>query len=315
MKMPLARAAGAGLAAATLALAGCGGTSGSVVHGPAHAILTAADQKALASSFEATFTGQLQVNLSGVKPSAGTSSDELALLQTEINAARLNGVIQFQSKHAVEVSVSLSPLLAQTLRVLDLDGNEYVFEDGKWYASSQTGSAGASAPAAGGLKAEIKSLESQLTKQAVVTNLGETQLAGQSVDHLRSTLSGSAANAAFAQMLSGMASQVGASATPYLAKLPAIESMLQFGQSSSDSYVLNSTGQLARTTVTWPMTINLAELATLLPTTTGLPSGSASLTFSFAANFSDYGKDFNLQKPSQLTPGVPPDPAGGLSAT
>jgi len=86
--------------------------------------------------------------------------------------------------------------------------------------------------------------------------------------------------------------------------------LLQFTQVKSDSYVVASTGQLARTDITVGLNLDLWALSDLAPGQSGLPTGSVSMTLSFFGNFSDYGKDFNIQKPSDIVSGPLPIPSG-----
>jgi hypothetical protein len=86
--------------------------------------------------------------------------------------------------------------------------------------------------------------------------------------------------------------------------------MLDFTQVRGESYVLTSTGQLARASVEVSLTLDLGGLSSLAPGATGLPSGSASLGFAATGNFSNYGQSFNIQAPSHVTAGPLPTPSG-----
>lgn len=285
---------------------------------PAGTILQAANTQALNSSFQIAFTGQLQVNLSGVSASAGLTSTELALIQDEINTAQLTGVAQIQSSNAMEFSFTLSPLLTQTWHELYLNGSEYISENGtQWYSETAAGSsaaqksaAGAASNGLGNLKTAIKSLGQQLNSSATVTKLGTTTIGGNQVEHLETTISGPNLNHALASMLGDVTADLGTEGAALNSELPAIEGLLQFTQVKTDSYVLTSTGQLARTDETVAVNLNLSELATLVPGQTGLPTGTVPMTLSLSGNFSDYGKDFGLQKPSHIVAGPVPTPSG-----
>ncbi|MGH7642749.1 MAG: hypothetical protein ACRENX_07005 [Candidatus Dormibacteria bacterium] len=312
MKLTLNRGA-IGLAAlATVALVGCG-SAGASLHGPAGTILQAANTRALSSSFQVSFTGQLQVDLSGVTLPGGVSAAGLALLQSEIDSARLTGVAQVQSPTEAEVSFTLSPLLTQTWHVLTLNGDEYISENGKqWYSEADTASSSAAAAAGGlgNLKSELKSWGLELKNSATVTKLGTTTIGGNQVEHLQTTIAGASLNQSMAGILAEVVTGLGTQGAALKADLPAIQQLLQFTQVKSDSYILTSTGQLAKTVATAGLNLNLSALATLDPGQSGLPAGSASLTMTDSGTFSDYGKNFNLQKPSDILPGNPPAPSG-----
>ena len=312
VKSALSRGAMALAALGTLALVGCG-SSGVSLNSPAGTILQAANTRALSSSFQVAFTGQLQVDLSGVSASAGVTSGELALLQTAINSTELNVVMQVQSPEQFELSFTLSPLLTQTWRVLDLDGSKYISENGtQWYsvASGKSSAAGLGPSGLSTLKTEIKSWGKDLANSATVTKLGTTTIGGNQVEHLQTTIAGSSLNQSMPGILGDVVGALGSEGASLNADLPAIEGMLQFTQAKTDSYILTSTGQLARTDVTFGLNLNLAELSTLVPSATGLPTGTVPMTLSFEGNFSDYGKSFGLQKPSNIVAGPLPTPSG-----
>jgi len=308
-----------GLAAlATLALVGCS-SNGVSMNRPAGAILQAANQQALGSSFQMTFTSQLQVHLHGVT-ATGVASGELSLVQAEIDSARLRGVIQLQSPTQFEMSFTLTPLLTQTWHVLDLSGKEYISENGtQWHTvSNLKSSAASSSGGLSNLKAEVKSWGQALRSEATVTNLGKTTISSNQVEHLQTTLTGSDLNHSLAGILGQVAGQLGTAGSSLSADLPAVEKLLQFTSVKEDSYVRTSTGQLARVHLTVGLSLDLSELSSLAPGQLGLPAGSASMTFTSTGNFSDYSKDFGLQKPSNIVPGPLPTPnglAGALSQT
>lgn len=317
MRTVLGRGATALVALGALALVGCASSAVSMDR-PAGTILQAANTQALNSSFQVAFTGRLQVDLSGVSATAGLTSAELALIQDEINTAQLTGVAEIQSSKAMELSFTLSPLLTQTWHELYLNGSEYLSENGtQWYSvtdaassGAQKSAAGAASSALGNLKAEIKSLGLELNSSATVTKLGTTAIGGSQVEHLETTISGPNLDHALASMLGDVASDLGTEGATLNSELPAIEGLLQFTQVKTDSYVLTSTGQLARTDETVGLNLNLSELATLVPGETGLPTGKVPMRLSLSGNFSDYGKDFGLQKPSHIVAGPPPTPSG-----
>lgn len=312
MTFTLGRGATALAALGTLALVGCG-SSGVSLKGPAGTILQAANTKVLSSSFQVIFSGRLRVDLSGINLPTGVNSVELTLLQDEINQARLTGVAQVQSLQAAEVSFTLKPLLTQTWHVLTLSGSAYVSENGtQWYAEGSAGSQGAAASGSGlgNLKSELKSWGLELKSSATVTKLPLTTIGGNQVEHLQTTIAGSSLNQSMATILGQVVGDLGAAGTSLKSDLPAIEQVVQFTGVTSDSYILTSTGQLARTIATLGLKLNLSALPTLAPGQSGLPSGSASLTMTDSGSFSDYGKGFNLQKPSDIVPGPVPTPSG-----
>lgn len=303
-------------ALAAVALVGCAG-SGVSVDRPAGSILKAANTQALNNSFQLDFTSRLQVDLGSVTPPSGMAPGELGLAQAEINAARLQGTIEVQSEKQFEMTFTLSPLLAQPWHLIDLNGQEYISEDGsQWHAvvSGQSGLAGGLGGAAGGglshLKAEVKSWGQQLRQAATVSNLGTSGTGSGRAEHLQTTVSGAALNQSLSQILSGVATQLGSAGSSLNRELPAIERLLQFSGVTSNSYVLTSNGELARSDLTVGLQLNLAALADLAPGQSGLPGGSMTMTFSFAGKFGKYGQNFNIHKPSHIVPGPLPTPSG-----
>lgn len=318
MKTPIGAVITAAAALGALALVGCGGSAVSM-NRPAGAVLQAANQQALAGSFQVSFTGQLQVDLSGVTPPAGVSAAELQLLQSAINSTELTGVAQIESQNALSLSFSLSPIVTQTWHVLYLDGTEYISDNGtQWHRETASQ---ADQAATGGLskfKSDFKTWGEDLRNQATVTKLGTTTIGGQQVEHIQTTISGANLNQALTTILGQVAGTLGAQGSSLSADLPALEGLLHFTQVKADSYVLTSNGYPARTDLSAGITLNLSELSSLLPGVADLPTGSAPMTFTLNSNFSDYGKDFNLTKPTDIVTGPLPTPsglAGALSQT
>jgi hypothetical protein len=302
-------------ALAALALVGCG-SQAATAHRSAGAILDSANQQALGTSFEMSFTSTVQVDLSGVTGLSGLNAGELGLAQAEINSAELQGVVEYQSPKLFELSFSLSPLLDQTWHLIDLDGTRYLSENGtQWHSvSGDSGLAGGVGAAASGglsnLKAELQTWGQELRSSATVTNLGDSELNGAEVDHVQTSVTGPALNHALAEVVGGVAADLATSEPSLSGDVPAIDQLLQFTSAKVDSYVLTASGQLDRTDVTVGMTLDLSELSTLAPGESDLPTGSMSLTVSSTGNFSDYGKDFGIEKPGDIVAGPLPTPSG-----
>ena|GEM_PF-2963551 len=303
------------LALATLAVVGCG-SQAATAHKSARAILDSANQQALGTSFAMSFTSTVQIDLSKVSGPSGVSAGELSLAQAEINSAELEGVVDFQSQKLFELSFTLSPILDQTWHLIDLNGTRYLSENGtQWHTlKGDSGLAGGVGGAASGglsnLKAELQTWGQELHSSATVSNLGDSQLNGAEVDHVQTSVTGPALNHALAQVLAGMATDL-ATAQPSLSQdVPAIEELLQFTSARVDSYVLTASGQLDRTDVSVGVDLDLSGLPALAPGTSDLPSGSISMTLNSTGNFSDYGKNFSISKPSDIVAGPLPTPSG-----
>lgn len=314
MKIPLRRVISTAAVLGAMTLAGCASGTGST-DGPAGAVLQAANQRALAGSFQVAFSGQLQVDLSGVTPPAGVTAGELSLVQSAINSTELTGVAQVQNSKEVSLTVSLKPLLTQTWHVLYLAGSEYISDNGtQWHEVPASSSSKAAAGDAGQYKSDFKTWGDDLRNDVTVTKLGTTTIAGEQVEHIQTAISGANLNQALATILSQALGGLGSQGASLKSDLPAIEGLIQFTQVKSDSYVLTSDGDLVRTDVTAGLTIDLSQLAALDPAQPGLPTGSVPITATFTANFSDYGQDFNLSKPSHIVAGPVPAPSGLGSA-
>lgn len=298
-----------------LALVGCGSPAAATHRSPG-AILDAANQQALGTSFEMNFTTQLHVGLSGVTGLSGTIGHELSVAQAEINSAELQGVVEFQTKTQFELTFTLSPLLDQPWHLIDLDGTEYLSNNGtEWHTvSGGSGVAGdvggAASGGLGNLKAELQTWGQELRGSATVSNLGDSELDGAKVDHVETTVSGAALDKALAQALAGVATKLGSAAPSLSGDVPALEQLLQFNSIKVDSYVLTSSGKLARTDVAVGLTLDLSALSTLAPDKADLPGGSVAITFNAGADFSDFGKDFGIAKPSDIVAGPLPTPSG-----
>lgn len=314
--VPVLRRSAIALASlAVLAVAGCGSPA-ATAHRSARAILDAANQQALGTSFEMSFTSKMQVDLTGVSGLSGVTPGELGLIQAEINSAQLQGVVDFQSQKLFELSFSVSPLLDQTWHLIDLNGTRYISENGtQWHTvTGNSGlAAGVGGVASGGLsnlKAELQTWGQELHSSATVTNLGNSQLNGAEVDHVQTSVSGPALNHALAQVLSGLATQLGTAEPSLSGEVPAIEKLLQFNSAKVDSYVGTASGQLERTEISVGMTLDLGSLSALAPGQSDLPSGSMSMIIDATGNFSEYGKNFGIQKPSDIVAGPLPTPSG-----
>jgi hypothetical protein len=217
----------------------------------------------------------------------------------------------------MEMTFSLTPVMAQPWHLILVDGSEYISEGGStWYKLSggKSGLAAGVGGTAGAelrhLKQELKSWGQELKSSARVTDLGRTEIGGRQVKHLETTLSGPSMNHFLSQILAQVATELGSSDPSLAGALPALEQMLDFTQVRGESYVLTSTGQLARASVEVSLTLDLGGLSSLAPGATGLPSGSASLGFAATGNFSNYGQSFNIQAPSHVTAGPLPTPSG-----
>ncbi|MFZ0169558.1 MAG: hypothetical protein WAL64_09095 [Candidatus Dormiibacterota bacterium] len=314
--MPVLRRSAIALASlAVLAVAGCGSPA-ATAHRSARAILDAANQRALGTSFELSFSSKVQVDLTGVSGLSGVTPGELGLIQAKINSAQLQGVVDFQSQKLFELSFSVSPLLDQTWHLIDLNGTRYISENGtQWHTvTGNSGLAGGVGSVASGglsnLKAELQTWGQELHSSATVTNLGNSQLNGAEVDHVQTSVSGPALNHALAQVLSGLATQLGTAEPSLSGEVPAIEKLLQFNSAKVDSYVGTPSGQLARTEISVGMTLDLGSLSALAPGQSDLPSGSMSMTIDATGNLSKYGKNFGIQKPSDIVAGPLPAPSG-----
>jgi hypothetical protein len=303
------------LTLAMLALVGCG-SQAVTAHQTARAILDSANQQALGTSFAMSFTSTVQVDLSKVSGLSGVSAGELSLVQAEINSAELEGVVDFQSQKLFELSFTLSPILDQPWHLIDLDGTRYLSENGtQWHTlKGESGLAGGVGGAASGglsnLKAEVQTWGQELRSSATVTNLGDSELNGAEVDHVQTSVTGPALNHALAQVLAGLVTALGTTQPAVSQDVPAIEELLQFNSVRVDSYVLTASGQLDRTDVSVGMDLNLSALPALAPDTSDLPSGSISMTLNSTGNFSEYGKDFGITKPSDIVAGPLPTPSG-----
>jgi len=314
--VPVLRRSAIALAAlAALAVAGCGSPT-ATAHRSARAILDAANRQALGTSFEMSFTSKMQVDLTGVSGLSGVTPGELGLIQAEISSAQLQGVVDYQSQKLFELSFSLSPLLDQTWHLIDLNGTRYISENGtQWHTvAGNSGLAGGVGGVASGglsnLKTELQTWGQELHSSATVTNLGNSELNGAEVDHVQTSVAGPALNHALAQVLSGLATQLGTTQPSLSGDVPAIEKLLQFNSAKVDSYVGTASGHLARTDISVGMTLDLGSLSALAPGQSDLPSGSMSMTIEATSNFSDYGKNFGIQKPSDIVAGPLPIPSG-----
>jgi hypothetical protein len=311
----LRRSSVALLTLATLALVGCG-TQGVTAHRSARAILDSANKQALGTSFAMSFTSTVQVDLSRVSGLSGLSAGELSLAQAEINSSELEGVVDFQSQKLFELSFTLSPILDQTWHLIDVAGTRYLSENGtQWHIlKDSSGLAGGVGGAASGgisnLKSELQTWGQELHSSATVNNLGDGELNGVEVDHVQTSITGPGLDHSLAQVLAGLATQLGTAQPGLSQDVPAIEELLQFTSARVDSYVLTASGQLDRTDVSVGMDLDLSALPALAPGTSGLPTGSISMTVNSTGNFSDYGKDFGISKPSDIVAGPLPTPSG-----
>jgi len=311
VKISLRRVISTAALASALTLVGCASNALSTDR-PAGAVLQAANQRALDGSFQVDFTGHLQVDLSAVTPPAGVTAGEMSLLRAAINSAELTGVALVQSPKEVSLTLNLSPLITQSWHVLDLNGSEYVSENGtQWHrVTAPSGSSEPNGGDLGQLNADFKSWGLELQKDATVSKLGTTTIAGQQVEQLQTTVSGSDLNQAISGILGQAVGALGSEAASVQPELPAIEGLLQFSQVKADSYVLTSNGDLDRTVVTAVLNVDLSELSTLDPGQSSLPSGTAPVIASMTADFSNYGKNFDLRKPGDIVAGPLPTPSG-----
>jgi hypothetical protein len=215
-----------------------------------------------------------------------------------------------------ELSFTLSPILDQTWHLIDVAGTRYLSENGtQWHIlKDSSGLAGGVGGAASGgisnLKSELQTWGQELHSSATVNNLGDGELNGVEVDHVQTSITGPGLDHSLAQVLAGLATQLGTAQPGLSQDVPAIEELLQFTSARVDSYVLTASGQLDRTDVSVGMDLDLSALPALAPGTSGLPTGSISMTVNSTGNFSDYGKDFGISKPSDIVAGPLPTPSG-----
>ncbi len=301
---------GAAAVASAALLAGCGAAA-TPLHASPRALLVAAYQHVAATSFQADVSVQLHADLSHLTPGGGLTAAQISQFQAEINLAQLSATLEYQGPKQLEMSFTLTPVLKGTWHVLVLGGSEYIEgPDGQWHLLPSAGAAGASGvsglgSSAGGLKQELRAWAKSLRQRATVTNLGSTSVDGQSVTHLRDTLSGNVIGSALDNLWGTLASHLGSQGSKLQQALPVLQQLFQFGQETDDEYLSQSSGRLVRADSTIPVAINLTPLAALLPAGTSMPSGSASFTFSISADMSNYGKNFDLVKPASVAPGLP----------
>ncbi len=292
-----------------LLLAGCGAPASPVSGHSAAAVLASANSKALGTSYQAEVSFQLHVDLSKITGLSASDSQELPLIQDELNAAQFTAVVDEQSPTVAEVSFRVTPFMSRDWYLIEDAGKAYFSEDGKtWYAGSSSSST--TSPGFGSLRKEVQSWGQDLRNAAQVKNLGQTKVDGQAVEEIETLIPASAVHQLYAQVLSQLATQLSSTNSQVATALPALEQLIQFGPSRGTSYVSTSTGKLVEDTGSTSLTLELSQLAVLDPGAAGLPGGTVPIGFSFSADFSDYGQDFGIKAPSQVSSGTPPLPDG-----
>ncbi|MGH7611582.1 MAG: hypothetical protein ACREN4_06150 [Candidatus Dormibacteria bacterium] len=293
--------------AAVALLAGCGGAGFSQSR-PAGKILAAANSITLGQSFQVNFSAQMSVDLSHVKGLGSVTQSELDLIQSEISAARLEGTVQMQNSSTIEGTLTLPPLLKTPVHLIDLDGAGYISYDGThWYQQSASAGTGATLQK---LRGQFQTWGKQLQGQAQVVNKGDTTFDGTSVDHLQTTVPGAALNTFMAQEIAGLSAVLPTLGPQQSSEIKALEQLIQFTGETGDTYVNTANGHLVHASGTTTLDLQLGALALLAPGQSGLPSGYAGITFTVSGDFSDWGQQFNIQKPGHVLPGLPPAPSG-----
>ncbi len=303
------------LAAVAMAVAGCGAVA-SQHHSPAVSanLLGASNTAALGTSFSASFTGGVSVNLAGVKGLPSTMQQQLTKAASLLNGATLKGTLEFQSSGSAELTYTMPPLLSETVTVLEVGGAGYYSLNGtQWYSGAPAGGTGSGQLPTGlsKLRSQLQQLSSELSSAAKVTDLGSGgQINGVETEHLEAVISGSGLDGILSNAISQLGSGGG---SPGAAGLGGLGALTTFGQTRIDSWVATTSHLPQKMTASSSLTVDLGALSLLAPGSAPTVSGSAAFGLSFSAEFGRYGANFGLSKPAQVLPGAPTMPASPLS--
>lgn len=296
-------------AAAVALLAGCGAATQHRSPTVVANLLGTSGTAALGTSFEAGYTATLSVALKGVSGLPPAAQQQLQQAVTKASGSAVTGTILYQADGTYEVTWSAPALMPETIHLLRVGGRRYVSLDGtQWYAVG-SGPAAARPGGTGGLQTQLRRLLSTLRSATRVTDLGSGgEVNGVATEHLRAQVPGSALGAA----LSGAIASLGKAAGPP-AGAAMLSQLLTFGATTVDGWVATSSHLPQRLTASSSATLDLGALALLGPSGTPAVTGSASLGLEMAVDFSHFGADFGLTKPTNVLPGSPQLPQSALS--
>ena len=292
------------LPVAVAALAGCGQSVGK--HVVAAKLLSSANSSATHTSLSASFELKASVSLTGASGLSSSELQELHVLETDLNSADLTGAVDVQDSSHVEGSLSLTPLLSQPVRFIEVSGVEYInYDGGGWHraGSAQGGSAALpSSPAS--IPSFALSLGNLAKHETTVTNLGPTTLDGSAVDHLRAVVSGPGLD----KILQAALGDLG-TANISSAQASELASLIQFGRAQGDSYLLTSSGLPMQESGSAQLSLNLSTLSLLDPRQAAV-TGIVNLNFSGRVDFSHYGANFAIAAPTTVAAGPAKMPPG-----
>lgn len=297
--------------ATALVIAGCG-AAGANGGGPAVAakLLSSSNSAAMGTSFQVVFDMKLSASAVGLSGLPAATEQQIQKAASSLNGVDVKGTLEFQSPTTFEMTYTMAPLAPQEIYLLRAGGGSYISTNGRqWYSLAAVAGSGAGVPAPSKLS-NLKSQLLQIGKAAKaashVTNLGDSKLNGVTVDHLRATVTGAGLDSVMGQALAGAATSSASGG----ASLAVLDQMLRFGTTTADSWVAVASHLPQRVSATSSVKLDLGALGALLGGASGTKvSGSISMGGTFTANFSRYGADFGLAKPTSVLPGAPQLPS------
>ena len=298
-------AAGAA-SAALLAACGSGGSSSGALSGlsPRQATV-AALQKFQATSLKYELDGKVTVDASKLQNAPADVVNQITQALGGASGVTISGSGQQESPQRAQVTLTVKPVVSDTITAVQYDGTFYYSLDG----GKTFGSGGSLSSLTSGFSItpdQSSKLFGGLPDGAFADK-GQTSMDGVTVEHYAATITKD-------QLFQALAGGSGSSSASQQ-NLQLIEQFITVGTSTVDAYVRTDNGLLDRYGANFSLSFDLGKLVQAFgglgssSDTSSAPSGSLTIGLTANVHVHDYGTSIRIDKPT-VDPNAPKLPSG-----
>lgn len=297
----------AGAATAAI-LAACGsGSSSSALSGlsPRQAAINAL-QKFQSTSLKYDLDGKISIDASKVQNAPPDVVNQITQALGGSNGLTISGTGEQESQQRVKVTVSLKPLVSETITGVQYDGTFYYSLDG----GKTFGSGGSLSSLTSGFSItpdQSAKLFGGLPDSSF-TEKGQTSIDGVTVEHYQATFTKD-------QLFQSIAGGSGSSSSAQQ-NLQLIEQFITIPSATVDSYIRTDNGAFDRYGANITLGFDLGKLVQALggvgsgaSGAAGTPSGTLFIGILANVHLHDYGASIHIDKPT-VDPNAPKLPSG-----
>jgi hypothetical protein len=221
------------------------------------------------------------------------------------NGLTISGSGEEESPQRVQITMSLKPLVNQTITAVQYDGTFYYSLDG----GRTFGSGGSLSSLTSGFSItpdQSSKLFGSLPDSAF-SDKGQTSMDGVTVEHFVATITKD-------QLFQSLAGGSGSSSSAQQ-NLQLIEQFISVGNAAVDTYVRTDNGLLDRYSANFSLAFDLGKLVQAFgglggsSPGSGAPSGSLTIGVTANVHVHDYGASIHIDKPT-VDPNAPKLPSG-----